>query len=198
MPLIATEQRSQAWRDARKGRITASLAAAVLGLDSSKGPLAAYREIVGPHKDHDNRHKAWGREFEPAARFAYEVKTRNLVFETGFWTHPTLAWLGASPDGLVDDDGLLEIKCPQNIPTEIPEHHVVQMAIQMACTEREWCDYCAWSQAGSFLARVKRDRESEAGMLTLLKVWYEKYVVSGVEPPRRRAVITYEAKGLET
>lgn len=186
MPLIATEQRSEEWLAARRGKITASLAAAILGLDKNKGPLAAYREIVGPHKDKDNRHTAWGREFEPAARFAYEVKTRNLVFETGFWTHPTLEWLGASPDGLVDDDGLLEIKCPQNIPTEVPPHHVVQMAIQMSCTDREWCDYYAWSQAGSFLHRLTRNREHEAGMLELLRVWYEKYVVAGFEPPRRR------------
>ncbi len=186
MPLIEADQRSPEWIAARRGKITASTAAAILGLDKNKGPLAAYREITGPHKDKDNRHTAWGREFEPAARSSYEVETGALVLETGFWLHPTLPWLGASPDGLVASDGLLEIKCPQNIPTEVPPQHLVQMAVQLACTDREWCDYYAWSQAGSFLHRVKRCREHESGMLVLLETWYEKYVVAGVEPPRRR------------
>lgn len=186
MPLIEAIQRSPEWHAARKGRITASLAAAILGIDPHKGPLAAYREIVGPHKDRDNQDKAWGREFEPAARSSYECETGLCVFETGFWTHPTLDWLGSSPDGLVNAKGLLEIKCPRNIPTEVPPQHIVQMAVQLACTDREWCDYYAWSQAGSFKHRLTRCREHESGMLVLLKTWYEKHIVAGVEPPRRR------------
>jgi putative phage-type endonuclease len=187
LPLIDAPQRSQDWLDARAGKITASLAAAILGVDKNKGPLAAYREIVGPHKDRSNRHTEWGVEFEASARSSYECDTGNLAIETGFWVHPTLPWLGASPDGLVNADGVLEVKCPQNIPTEVPPHHAVQMAVQMACTDREWADYYAWSQAGSFLFRLNRVREFEEGMLVRLKAWYEQYIVAGIEPPRSRS-----------
>ncbi len=186
MPPTEHAQRSKEWIEARRGKLTASVCAAILGLDPHKGPLAAYREITGPHKDKSNRDTNWGVEFENEARNAYECETGHLAIETGFWLHPTLSWLGASPDGLVNADGLVEIKCPRNIPTEVPPHHLVQMAVQLACTDREWCDYYAWSQAGSFLKRVVRCREHESGMLVLLKTWYEKYVVAGVEPPRRR------------
>ncbi len=186
MPLLPCDQRTPEWYAARKGKLTASLAAAVLGLDPYTGPLAAFNRITKGTPQEDNKHMAWGREFEGPAREDYEVMSGHLVTETGFWTCPSLEWLGASPDGLIDADGLVEIKCPSVIPEQIPIHHEVQMRVQLACTEREWCDYFAWSQNGNLCRRVLRDDNKERVLLKKLEDFYESYIRPDIAPPRRR------------
>ena len=92
-----------------------------------------------------------GLETEPRARAAYELATGNDVEDGGFWMHPRLEWFGASPDGLVGTDGLLEIKCPttavhlEYIEADvIPIEYAPQMLAQLACTERKWCDFVSF------------------------------------------------------
>lgn len=92
-----------------------------------------------------------GTELEPLARSAYEVETGNIVEECGFIMHPTIAKAGASPDGLVFHNGLVEIKCPNTsthvdfIRTGKPaREYQLQMLFQMACTGREWCDFVSF------------------------------------------------------
>jgi putative phage-type endonuclease len=93
----------------------------------------------------------WGTDHEPQARAMYELETGNTVMEIGFAIHPTIEMSGASPDGLVGDDGLVEIKCP-NSATHIatllggkPDgKYVKQMQWQMACTGRAWCDFVSF------------------------------------------------------
>lgn len=185
--LLLHEQRSPEWFACRKGKITASLAAAVLSLDPYKGPLAAYNEIVHDKTQDDNEYMKWGRENEAHARDSYEVFSGNLVAMTGFWVHDTFLWLGASPDGLVGTDGLVELKCPTKLPTEIPSHHEIQVRVQLACTDRAWCDYYTWVPGqGEFCKRVERDSGWELWIITGLQEWYEKYVLTGTPPPRRR------------
>jgi hypothetical protein len=99
-----------------------------------------------------------------------------LVVEVGFVPHNAIAMSGASPDGLVDDDGLVEIKCP-NTSTHIdtiladaaPAKYVTQMQWQMACTGRKWCDFVSFDprlpeQMQLFIKRVQRD-EAMIGQL---------------------------------
>jgi putative phage-type endonuclease len=88
---------------------------------------------------------------EPAAGEAYEVLTGTLIEMGGFMAHPSIRWLGASPDRLIGSDGLVEIKCPTEctftewlLSDEIPEEHVDQMVTQLICTERAWCDFVAY------------------------------------------------------
>jgi len=92
-----------------------------------------------------------GTETEPEARSAYECATGNFVALTGFHLHPSIQYCGASPDGLVGDDGLLEIKCPTTAKYlrwveagEVPDEHKPQMLLQLACTGRKWVDFCAY------------------------------------------------------
>lgn len=188
MPQLPFEQRTPEWFAARKGKITASVAAAVLGIDPHTGPLSAFNQITGRTTKEDNRYMAWGREFESSAREAYEVLSGNFVSETGFFIHDDLPWLGASPDGLAGTDGLVEIKCPSVLPTEIPPYHDIQMLVQMACTNRDWCDYFAWSQEGEFCRRVLRDCDREREVLFLLEDFYMAYIAKDTAPPRRRPV----------
>ena len=87
-------------------------------------------------------------EQEPFARAAYETKTGELVTEVGFIVHPEIDQAGASPDGLVSDEGMVEIKCPESktmietlLSDKVPDKYFKQMQWQMACTGRNWCDY---------------------------------------------------------
>ena len=89
---------------------------------------------------------------EPEARELYEAETGNIVTLVGFVPHPTIEYAGASPDGLVGTDGLVEIKCPTDLTYiewllagTVPEKHQPQMLFQLACTRRKWCDFVAYN-----------------------------------------------------
>jgi putative phage-type endonuclease len=113
----------------------------------------------------------WGHEQEPFARMMYEAQTGNVVEEVGYILHPVIAKSGASPDGLVDNDGLLEIKCPNTkthfeylLAGKPPSKYIPQMAWQMACTGREWCDFVSYDPRAPeglqyFEVRYNRDNE---------------------------------------
>ena len=93
----------------------------------------------------------WGIDTEPAAKAAYTARTGMLVEEAGFVDHPEIVWSGASPDGYVQDDGLIEVKCPNTathlaslLGAEISRDYLIQMQWQMACTGRAWCDHVSF------------------------------------------------------
>jgi hypothetical protein len=95
---------------------------------------------------------------QPDAKLAYEARTGNFVDLVGFIEHPTIQWLGCSPDGLVDDDGLVEFKCPKTtthleylMRGVVVDEYKPQMLLQLACTRRTWCDFA------SFDDRLKRE-----------------------------------------
>ncbi len=185
MPLLVRKQRTEEWKAAHIGRITSSIAAACLRLDPNKGAAAAWREARGTAKEAaSNFWMERGVIGEPLARNAYECLTGDLVQETGLWVHPLLDWLGASPDGLVGPRGLFEGKCPKTLPTIVPVHHRIQCIIQCLVLERDWCDYFAWHpNEGHFLQRVHL--AGEAGLIRRLKEFYDTYVTTNVEPPRK-------------
>lgn len=98
-----------------------------------------------------NQAMQWGIDTENAAREAYEAETGELVIEVGFIRHPILDWAGASPDGLIGNDGLVEIKCPNTtthlstiLTGEIAEKYKLQMTWQLLCTQRKWCDFVSF------------------------------------------------------
>jgi predicted phage-related endonuclease len=111
----------------------------------------------------------WGTEQEPNARAAYEVETGSIVMETGFVPHSIIDMSGASPDGLIGEDGLVEIKCPNTathvdtlLGQEAPSKYVSQMQWQMACTGRQWCDFVSYDprlpeNMQLFIQRINRD-----------------------------------------
>lgn len=154
------DQGSAAWHQIRLGKVTASRVADVVAKTKS-GPsasranymaqLVAERLTGTPTESYTNGAMQWGTDMEPEARTAYEFLHNAAVAEIGFVDHPTIAMSGASPDGLVGDDGLVEIKCP-NTATHIetlrsgtvPGKYVTQMLWQMACTGRRWCDFCSY------------------------------------------------------
>lgn len=154
------EQRTDEWHAARLGKVTASRVADVMartksGYGASRtnymAELVCERLTGARGEFYQNAAMVWGTEQEPAARAAYEAITGALVVETGFVPHPTIAMSGASPDGLVGDEGLVEIKCPNTathidtlMSQTIPAKYITQMQWQMACTGRKWCDFVSY------------------------------------------------------
>lgn len=172
------QQQTDEWYSARIGRVTASRVADILAKTKS-GPSASRanylaqliceRLTVAREEGFESSAMVWGRETEPQARAAYEFLTDRAVVETGFVMHPTLADFGASPDGLVGEDGLLEIKAPNTathietlLSETVPGKYVTQMQAQMACTGRAWCDFVSFDprlpgDLQLFVKRVDRD-----------------------------------------
>ena len=153
------EQRSEEWFKARLGKVTASKLSDVMA--TTKSGESAYRRtyrhqlvterLTGKQTEiYINQAMQHGMDTEDEARDFYVFKYAD-VEEVGFIDHPTIDMAGASPDGLVGDDGLIEIKCrqPQNhtetlISHQIPSRYKLQMYWQMACTGRKWCDYVSY------------------------------------------------------
>lgn len=150
------EQGTQEWLDARLGRVTASRVADVLARTKS-GPAASranyaaelvLERVTGKQADFFvNDAMRRGTELEPLARECYSFETGNRVVQVGFIDHPTIAMSGASPDGLVGDDGLVEIKCCNGAKHlalikggDPDDRYIKQVLWQMACTGRQWAD----------------------------------------------------------
>lgn len=154
------EQRSPEWFAARLGKVTASKVADVIaktksGYSTSRDNYMAQlvcERMTGTQSEmYSNAAMQWGTEQEEYARAAYEAAQDVLVDETGFVIHPRIAEAGASPDGLVGQDGLIEIKCPNTsthtdtiLSDTVPGKYFTQMQWQMACTERDWCDFVSF------------------------------------------------------
>jgi putative phage-type endonuclease len=172
------EQRSEEWFAIRLGKVTASRVADVIaktksGYSTSRANYMAElvcERLTGKQGDfYQNAAMAWGTNTEPMARAAYEAAEGALVIETGFVSHPTIQMAGASPDGLVLDDGLVEIKCPNTathidtlLTQTVPGKYITQMMWQMACTGRQWCDFVSFDprmpeDMQLFIKRVPRD-----------------------------------------
>ena len=154
------EQGTDAWKAQRVGKVTASRVSDVIaktktGYSTSRTNYAAQlvceRLTGAAAENYTNAAMAWGTEKEPEARAAYEFMRNVDVAPAGFVDHPSIEESGASPDGYVGEDGLIEIKAPltaTHIDTllsgKIPDKYVVQMLWQMACTGRQWCDYVSF------------------------------------------------------
>lgn len=174
-------QGSDAWLAARVGRITASRMADLMartksGWGASRANLLAEllcERLTGQSAPRFvNDAMRWGTEQEPWARQAYSERTELDVYECGFIPHPEIERAGASPDGLVGDDGLTEFKCPNSathidtlLGGVVPEKYVLQMQFQMACAGRDWCDFVSFDprlpeHMRLFVQRVPRDHST--------------------------------------
>jgi putative phage-type endonuclease len=172
------DQGSEEWFTIRIGKVTASRVADVIA--KTKTGYSATRDnymaqlvcerLTGQKGDSfSNAAMQHGTDTEPLARAAYEALQDVLVDEVGFVPHPSIEMAGASPDGLVGEDGLLEIKCPNTathietlLSQSVPGKYNTQMQFQMACTGRQWCDFVSFDnrlpeELQLFVKRVPRD-----------------------------------------
>jgi putative phage-type endonuclease len=185
------EQRSQEWFAARKGRITGSMVGAALGLDPNTTREETMRRMVRayqglPSEFEGNIATTWGTNHEDEAREAFEYDQNCVVAPAAFVMHPTLDWLGASPDGYVADYALLEIKCPFGLrdkpkPVEfkrinIQPHYYAQMQVQMYCTDRVCCYFWQWTPKDQCLEIVNFDPKWIEVNLPKLEAFYNEFL----------------------
>jgi putative phage-type endonuclease len=160
MKIVDCIQGSPEWFAARIGKVSASRVADLIaktktGIAASRANYAA--ELVAERltgvtaEKYSNAAMAWGTETEPQARSMYEFMRDCDVVEVGTVLHPTIDMACASPDGLVGEDGLIEIKCPNTsthietlLGDSIAGKYITQMQWQMACTGRKWCDFVSF------------------------------------------------------
>lgn len=175
-----TEQRTEEWFKQRLGKVTASAISNVIA--KTKTGVSASREnystqltlerLTGEQAEfYTNAAMEWGTATEPKARQHYEIYRDVFVDEVGFITHPMIEMSGASPDGFVGEDGLVEIKCPESktqmetlLNQKVPTKYMPQMQWQMACTGRKWCDFVSFDprmpeNLRLFVQRVERNDE---------------------------------------
>lgn len=194
MKILDLPQGSEEWLSARAGKVTAWRMADVMAKIKT-GEAAARRDykaqlvaeiLTGKPQDagYVNAEMQWGTDQEPFARAAYEVSRGVMVDQVGLVLHPSIERAAASPDGLTDDGGLIEVKCPKTathlqylIAGTVPAQYQPQMLWQMACTGREWCDFVSFDprlpeHLQLFVVRFARDdnriKEMQAEVVALL------------------------------
>jgi putative phage-type endonuclease len=187
-------QGSDEWKQLRLGKVTASRVADMVartksGYGASRANYAAQliaERLTGqPAESHTNAAMQHGTDTEPEARNAYEFYQGVTVEQVAFVPHPTIPDAGCSPDGLVGDDGMVEIKAPQTathldtlLGRTVPAKYIDQMQFQMSCCGRQWCDFVSYDprlpeHMRLFVRRVARDdnriAELEAEAIAFLK-----------------------------
>lgn len=180
-------QRSEAWHQERKGRLTGSLFGAALGLNPYMSRQQLWRVLTGREAAFEgNEATDWGTEHEPIAIDAYECETGNIVMPAPFVPHEE--WSGASPDGYIGEDGLIEVKCPfsQNLYAEWPVYYRAQVIGQLGITKRAWCDCWCWTPNGQqVVERIYNVPEIWHNMEDALKEFWQ-HVIDDREPKRQK------------
>lgn len=174
------EQGSEEWRRVRLGKVTASRIGDMLARTKAgdwgamranyRAQLVAERLTGLIVESYTNAAMEWGIERETEARAAYAFHVNRDVDRIDFVPHPVIAMSGASPDGRVGTDGLVEIKCPTTathiktlLGASVPSEYVHQMQWQMACDGRSWCDFVSFDprmpeDMRLFVKRLPRDQ----------------------------------------
>ncbi len=179
------EQGSDEWRAYKLGKVSASRI-----IDIMPGQRGEYRAsranymaeliceiLTGIPTDHyTTAAMERGTETEPMARAAYEAITGSMVQQVGFVDHEQIADAGYSPDGLVDDKGLIEIKCPNTathidtlVNGAVKKDYIYQMQFGMDCAGRDWCDFISYDprlpdNLSIFIRRYLRDENMIASI----------------------------------
>lgn len=177
-------QRSEDWFADRVGKVTASRVKDLNAKPTKGKALNALgltilaERLTGVQKEiFTNQAMQWGIDNEPHAIAAYENETGNFVIGTGLIDHPFIEMFGASPDGLVGEDGQIEVKCPDTtthlntlLTRKVPDEYIPQITSQLSCTRREWCDFVSYDP------RLKAELQ-----IIVIRVFAKDLDISGME-----------------
>ena len=199
------DQRSDEWFAARQRRVTASMMGAVLGLSPHVTREQALRRMVrdamgAPSEFDGNIATEYGNRNEPGALIEYQMVTGRTVTPVGFV--PVGEWAGASPDGMLGDDGILEIKCPFSLrdksepdfkPLAEQPHYYAQVQFQLWATGREWAHFFQWAPSGYMLEMVEADQEYIYGIVQQAMAFHAEFQEALKDPaeflaPQRRVI----------
>lgn len=191
----------------RKGRITGSIAGAILGVNPYMSKADAMRFMVREWHSAEREFKGnpateWGKANE--ARAVDQLELIHLSAPVvdpaeyvahGFFIHPEYDWLGATPDGLVSNNGVVEIKCPWGKRNDSPPafktineqpHYYVQQQIEMACAGRDHCHFYQWTPYGDDHDVVEYSHNDFEAMIPHLKAFYDEYLLERELPNAQR------------
>lgn len=193
-------QRTDQWRQERSGLFTGSKFADVIARNKKTGePLKAYHDMIWqvvvermtqqPVEGPAGYALQWGTDVEPFAKESYELETGNYVTDSGFIVHPEFDFAGCSPDGLIDEDGGIEIKCPKSSAVHlerflsgVPEEYMPQIQGCMWVTGRKWWDFVSFDP-----------RMPESHRMMVIRVWRNQAYIDNLQ----KCVIEAEARAVE-
>jgi putative phage-type endonuclease len=171
MKIIEIEQGTTEWFHIRKGKMTASKADCIYTggktLNTYVFEIMAEKLSSNNEEKYTNEAMERGKLLESEARTIYELESGNTAKEVGFCLLDDNDYVGCSPDGLVNNDGLVEIKCPTDrvylrylYDEEVDKKYYAQMQMQMYVTDRKWCDYVVYNpgfKQNIVIKRINRD-----------------------------------------
>eukprot|EP00943_MAST-04B_sp_MAST-4B-sp1_P005056 g5056.t1 len=175
---VDIKQGSKEWFEVRKNKITASVFGEAVGVSKYVSPRSLWQKLTGKITVANNNLSlavAHGTKYEDVARKVYEKIMGKKVLETGFYIHSTFSWLGASPDGLIGNNGVLEIKCPlRQVHHDIPPHYLAQIQGQLECANKDYCDFFSYHTTTTEykIYRVYRSQVYWKWLFTYLKDFY--------------------------
>jgi predicted phage-related endonuclease len=203
------EQRTEEWRLARAGNLTASTFKDIIAITRAGKPTAArlklmhqkaFERLAGiPVHEISSKSTSWGQDLEDAADGAYMVATGGIIVPSPYLTHPQHPFIGASPDGLVGMDGGVEKKCPHDEAVHIetwlegmPEDHIPQVQGNMLVTGRAWWDFISYDPRQGekwrlYVQRIPRDDAYISNTLLPSLLQFEAELQAMVETLRRKA-----------
>ena len=186
-------QGTDEWMSLRAGHATASRFNDIM---AGKGAREAYlyelvaERLAGPMRDAGGLAKEWGTDAEAIARNEYAIRTGNFVRQVGFAIHDRIRWIGGSADGIVGDDGLIEIKSPFNsgvhartLASGMPDSHYWQCIGNMWIYDRQWIDFCSFDPAypsphNLYIQRIKRSESSIKNLEKEVKVFLAEVAIA--------------------
>lgn len=180
------KQRSEEWFAVRKNRLTASDFAAACGWNKFKSRQKLWEEKTGKKPpDEINVDMQRGIDLEQSGIDVLEVETGLIVNEIGFKIHNNYDWLGASPDGIIDNKFVVEIKSPRVVHKVIPEYYMPQIQGQMEICNIDKCYFVSINEDGHNIIIVDRDNDYWNRMFLLLEEFWN-YIKTDTKPPYRR------------
>lgn len=201
---LSLVQGSDEWKTARLGKVTASRMADLTaktkfgwgaGRANYMAELLVERLTGVPTEGYSNDAMKRGSATEPEARMEYQIRTGLEVEQVGFVPHPTIAMAGCSPDGLIGESGLVEIKCPNSAthiemllgrPPRVPDKYEKQIQFQLTCTGRLWCDFVSYDP-----------RLPERMRLSIKRVRWDAHLIQYLEESAGDFLRELNAKKLE-
>lgn len=178
----------------RANKLTGSQCAAAVGLCKYTSRAKLWRQITGREPRFEgNAFTQYGNDNEHMALNAFEARMGVILDKGKFLCHPTIEWLGASPDGFIDGV-IVEVKCPQTIHAECPLHYKIQMYVQMACAGNDFGWFGSWTPDALMVQRVDFDKAYwDDYLLPGMDLFWNHYVAKDIEPKRGK----FDKKELE-
>ena len=178
-----SEQRSEQWFETRNGKITASNVGAILGESKYKSRDDVMREMVRDHFGAEreftgNAATQWGVDNEPNALAMLGVETGEFIERCGFTVSPVHPWLGASPDGLIGSDTVVEVKCPYNkevFSLDSRPDYMAQIQTQMFVAGRSKGIFAVWVPGYIQITPVDFDQAWQDESIPVLADFYACY-----------------------